>query len=41
MIKPVTRDAKAVMAVTVATSGNTASLTSVTVTCPASGTAYV
>jgi len=41
MVKPVIRDAKAVMAVTTAKYGNTASLTSVTVMCPASGTAYV
>lgn len=41
MVKPLTRDAEAVMNVTAAEYGNTASLTSVTVMCPAAGTAYV
>lgn len=41
MVKKANKDAKAVMAVTVAASGNTAALTSVTVKCPAAGTAYV
>jgi hypothetical protein len=41
MVKGVARNATAVMAVTTAENGNTASLTSVTVMCPAAGTAYV
>jgi len=41
MVKPVARDEKAVMNVTIAEYGNTPSLTSVTVMCPAAGTAYV
>ena len=41
MVKPANRDEKAVMNVSAAEYGNTASLTSVTVKCPAAGTVYV
>jgi hypothetical protein len=41
MVKKATKDATAKMAVATAASGNTAALTTVTVMCPAAGTAYV
>lgn len=41
MVKKVKRDDKAKITVVTAASGNTAALTTVTIKCPAAGTAYV